>query len=72
MIQASTQLCASEARTTCKPVMGLKTPLWNPVTTREGIPRVRSITAMAEAKYSQCPFLRTNRKFASGSATGGR
>ena len=37
---------------------------------RVGIPRLRSITVMAEAKYSQCPFLRSKRKKARGSATG--
>jgi hypothetical protein len=34
------------------------------------MPSVRSITAMADAKYSQCPFFRAKRNVASGSATG--
>ena len=29
---------------------------------RAGMPIERSITAMAEAKYSQCPFFRVKRK----------
>jgi hypothetical protein len=37
---------------------------------RDGIPIDRSITAIAEAKYSQCPFLRVKRKYAMGSETG--
>ena len=57
-IHASTQLWASEARTTQRSEMGLYSPIWNPVASRAGIPSVRNITAMAEAKYSQWPLRR--------------
>ena len=54
------------ARTTYCEVKSLNSPVRNPFTTRDGIPRVRSMTAMDEAKYSQCPCLRSKRKLASG------
>src|SRR5579859_7947611 len=66
-INASTQECASLARITYSEEMSLNSPPANPFTTREGIPRVRNITAIDEAKYSQCPWRRSNRKLARGS-----
>ncbi len=48
-------------------VRSLNSPVRNPFTTRDGIPRVRSMTAIEEAKYSQCPCLRSKRKLARGS-----
>src|SRR6476660_4121305 len=65
--KASTQECALLARTTYCDVRSLNSPVRNPFTTRDGIPRVLSITAIEEAKYSQCPCLRSKRKFARGS-----
>ena len=38
-----------------------------PFTTREGMPSTRSMIAIEEAKYSQCPCLRSKRKLAMGS-----
>src|SRR5690242_3497482 len=67
---ASTQECALLARTTYCEVRSLNSPVRNPLTSREGISRLRNMTAMADAKYSQCPCLRSKRNSASGS--GGR
>src|SRR5580704_11675508 len=64
---ASTHECALLARTRYCDVTSLNSPVRNPFTTREGIRNVRNITAIAEAKYSQCPCLRSNKKYASGS-----
>src|ERR1035437_6160005 len=66
--QASTQLWASEARITYHPLIGLRAPPSKPVASREGMPRVRSMIANAEAKYSQYPLRRSKRKLANGSA----
>src|ERR1039457_1506908 len=67
---ASTQEWASLARTTYWPVRSLNSPPRNPVTMRDGMRKVRSITAIELAKYSQCPFFLWNRKLDSGSAGG--
>src|SRR6185369_12603612 len=64
---ASTQEWALLARTTYCDVTSLNSPVRNPFTTRDGIPNVRSITSIEEAKYSQCPCLRSKRKLARGS-----
>src|ERR1700731_4575933 len=64
---ASTQECALLARTRYCEVRSLNSPVRKPFTTREGMPSVRSMIAIAEAKYSQCPCLRSKRKLATGS-----
>src|SRR5215469_6287455 len=64
---ASTQECASLARIMYCEVKSLNSPPENPLTMREGIPIDRSMTAMAEAKYSQWPCRRTKRKSEMGS-----
>src|SRR5271165_4344413 len=64
---ASTQEWASLARITYCEVRSLNSPPENPFTIREGMPIVRSMMAMEEAKYSQCPSSRTKRKLAMGS-----
>src|ERR1700733_12393105 len=64
---ASTQECALLARTRYCDVRSLNSPVRKPFTTRDGMPSVRSIIAIEEAKYSQCPCLRSKRKLATGS-----
>src|SRR5258708_2188455 len=66
-MNASTQEWASLARIRYCDDTSLNSPPENPFTTRDGMPRLRSITAIEDAKYSQCPWRRTKRKFAIGS-----
>src|SRR5580692_5969628 len=63
----STQECALLARTRYCEVRSLNSPVRKPFTTREGIPTTRSMIAIEDAKYSQCPSLRSKRKLATGS-----
>jgi hypothetical protein len=58
----STHACASCSRTTYALAAESNVPVVNPSTSRAGTPTSRSMTTMAEAKYSQKSCFRSNRK----------